>query len=112
MGSRTTLCTDSVIPLLRPIRVGEINDLWALDLQGLFPVRHTKNPCTVADKDSPAATTDHYAYVAVFTEFFTRFAVTTPLRTRKAAEIAQAFLDNIVFVFGPCRELMLECSIR
>ncbi len=41
-------------------------------------------------------------------EFVTRFAVTTPVRTRKASKIAQAFLDHVVFVFGPCRELMLN----
>ena len=105
----------AIVPPLRPIRVGEVNDRWALDLQGPF-MRKTprKKPRDITQinntekEDAVPKVDQDYEYVAFFTEYVTRFAVTVVLRTRTANEIARAFLDHVVFVFGPCRELMLD----
>ena len=105
----------AVVPPLRPIRVGEVNDRWALDLQGPFPRSHFPTNESAVRRTHQAAERlesshahnrlpkDSWEYVAVFTEYVTRFAVTVTLKTRTAAEIAQVFLERVVFVFGPCR---------
>ena len=103
--------SDAVVPPLRPIKVGEVGDRWALDLQGPFARPSKKVPKGTAlalsslAKDQASIEPGKYIYVAAFTEY-----VTVPLRFRTAIEIARAFLDHVVFVFGPCRELMLDSA--
>ena len=80
-----------VVPPLRPLRVGAVGDRWAFDLQGPFPISSSGN-----------------VYVATATEYVTRYAVTVAIPDRMAVTCAQAFWNQVICIFGPPRELLMD----
>ena len=88
-GSRKARPKD-IIPPLRPIKAGNINDRWAMDT-----ITMTK-------------TKEGYQYAICFTEYVSRLAVVVKCKTRKAEEVARALIDHVILVHGPIRELLCD----
>ena len=89
-GSRNSRPKE-IVPPLRSVAGGVIGDRWALDFAGPLPV-----------------TPRGHRYVVVLVEYLSKMVVAVPVKTHDAATVAQVLLDQVVFRFGPFRELMCD----
>jgi hypothetical protein len=73
------------------VTVSAFNDLLAMDILGGFP-----------------ASPDGYNYLLVMTEYFTRYTVAAPLKTKTCAEVAAAFTNSWLLPFGAPKRLLSD----
>ena len=88
-GSRKARPKD-IIPPLRPIKAGAINERWAMDT---ITMPETK---------------DGYKYAICFTEYVTRLAVVVKCKSRRSEEVAEALVEKVILVHGPFKELLCD----
>ena len=82
-------CPDcGAIHPLRPMSIGAIGDMWILDLFVPFPGTPRGNK-----------------YLIVIMEYVTRYAVVSPIHSRKS-EVIAADVSRVLHTFGLCRELV------
>lgn len=80
-----------VIPPLRSLRGGDVEDRWALDVAGPFP-----------------PSKKGFTYVIAAMEYVTRCAVAVPVNNHKAVNIANFFVKNVIMWFGAFCELQTD----
>jgi hypothetical protein len=76
--------------VLYPLPLAYINQRWAMDLVK-FPESHRGN-----------------IYALTFIEYCSRYACAFPIREAVASNIANIFLNEIIFRFGFCKELLSD----
>lgn len=80
-----------VVPPLRSITVGDLCDRWALNLAGLLPLSRQGN-----------------RYVIASVEYLSKFVVAVPVPNKNAETIARVLVEQVVFRYGPFRELLTD----
>ncbi|KAE9219288.1 hypothetical protein PF005_g7929 [Phytophthora fragariae] len=80
-----------VIPPLRSQGVGSPGDRWALDVAGPSPVTAGEN-----------------RYVVAAVDYATRYTMAVAVPRHTSQYIARFFVEKLVLVFGPMRELVLD----
>jgi hypothetical protein len=80
-----------VIPPLRSGKVGAVGDRWALDVAVPLPVTHTWK-----------------RFVVALVEYVTKFVIAVPTENHTAPTLAMLLVNEIVFKYGPFRELLMD----
>ncbi|KAE9169724.1 hypothetical protein PF004_g28099 [Phytophthora fragariae] len=89
-GSRKAKARE-VIPPLRSQGVGDPGDRWALDVAGPLPLTSGGN-----------------RYVIAAVDYATRYSVVAAVTNHTAKDVANFIAEELVFVFGPMRELAMD----